>query len=34
LVNVIWTKPIAHPEADFQTTFSSLTFGYPARRER
>jgi hypothetical protein len=34
LVNVIWTKPIAHRDADFQTTFSSLTFGYPARRGR
>jgi uncharacterized GH25 family protein len=31
LVNVVWTKPIAHREADFQTTFSSLTFGYPKR---
>jgi uncharacterized GH25 family protein len=29
LVNVIWTKPIAgNPKADFETTFSSLTFGY------
>lgn len=29
LVNVIWTKPIAgNPAADFETTFSSLTFGY------
>lgn len=34
LVNVIWTKPIASRDADFQTTFSSLTFGYPARRLR
>lgn len=33
LVNVIWTKPIVgNPRADFDTTFSSLTFGYPARR--
>lgn len=31
LVNVIWTKPIAgNPKADFETTFSSLTFGYNA----
>lgn len=31
LVNVIWTKPIAgNPKADFETTFSSLTFGYSA----
>ena len=29
LVNVIWTKPITgDPRADFDTTFSSLTFGY------
>jgi uncharacterized GH25 family protein len=29
LVNVIWTKPITgNPEADFETTFSSLTFGF------
>lgn len=34
LVNVIWSKPIASPDAEFQTTFSSLTFGYPARRAR
>ena len=32
LVNVIWTRPITSPDADFQTVFSSLTFGYPARR--
>ena len=31
LVNVIWTKPIrGNPKADFETTFSSLTFGYSA----
>lgn len=34
LVNVIWTKPISSREADFMTTFSSLTFGYPASRRR
>lgn len=34
LVNVIWTRPIHLPDADFQTVFSSLTFGYPARRTR
>ncbi len=34
LVNVIWTKAIASRDADFQTTFSSLTFGYPAKRAR
>ncbi len=32
LINVIWSKPITgNPVADFQTTFSSLTFGYGAR---
>ena len=30
LVNVIWTKPVHRPDADFETTFSSLTFGYSA----
>lgn len=36
LVNVIWSEPIkGDPKADFDTTFSSLTFGYsPARRGR
>ncbi len=34
LVNVIWTHPIKSPDADFQTVFSSLTFGYPAKRTR
>lgn len=34
LVNVIWTKPISAPQADFLTTFSSLTFGYPASRKQ
>lgn len=36
LVNVIWSEPIkGDPRADFDTTFSSLTFGYsPARRGR
>jgi uncharacterized GH25 family protein len=30
LLNVIWTKPIkGNPDADFDTTFSSLTFGFP-----
>ena len=29
LVNVLWTQPIrGNPDADFDTTFSSLTFGY------
>jgi hypothetical protein len=30
--NVIWTKPIKHPHADFDTTFSSLTVCYQAAR--
>jgi len=34
LVNVIWTKPVKSPRADFLTTFSSLTFGYSAKRDR
>ena len=34
LVNVIWSQPVKSPDADFQTTFSSLTFGYPAKRNR
>jgi uncharacterized GH25 family protein len=30
LLNVVWTKPAAVPaEVDFDTTFSSLTFGFP-----
>ena len=30
LINVIWTKPIkGNPDGDFDTTFSSLTFGFP-----
>lgn len=29
-LNVIWTKPITgDPKVDFETTFSSLTFGFP-----
>ncbi len=28
--NVVWTRPISNdPKADFETTFSSLTFGFP-----
>lgn len=31
-LNVVWTKPlIGNPKAEFDTTFSSLTFGFPAR---
>lgn len=30
LLNVVWTKPVAGPsDVDFDTTFSSLTFGFP-----
>ena len=28
-MNVVWTKPIKDPRADFDTVFSSLTFGEP-----
>lgn len=29
LINVLWTRPLQNnPDADFDTTFSSLTFGY------
>jgi len=29
-LNVLWTKPLSNnPKADFDTTFSSLTFGFP-----
>ncbi len=29
-LNVIWTKPLpGNPKADFETVFSSLTFGFP-----
>jgi uncharacterized GH25 family protein len=35
LLNVVWTKAITgDPRADFETTFSSLTFGYPTGRSR
>jgi hypothetical protein len=31
LLNVVWTKPLkGRPGADFDTTFSSLAFGFPA----
>ena len=31
LLNVVWTKPAAAPaEVDFETTFSSLSFGFPS----
>jgi uncharacterized GH25 family protein len=30
LLNVVWTQPVTGPsEVDFDTTFSSLTFGFP-----
>ena len=28
--NVVWTKPIENPKADYETVFSSLSFGYPS----
>ena len=32
LLNVVWGEPVTgNPRFDFDTTFSSLTFGYPAR---
>ncbi len=31
-LNVIWSKPIKDRKADFETTFSSLTFGFPPGR--
>ena len=33
LLNVIWTKPLSHSrETDFETIFSSLSFGFPPTR--
>ena len=29
LLSTVWTRPAATPQADFETIFSSLTFGYP-----
>lgn len=35
LLNVVWSEPVAgDPKIDFDTTFSSLTFGYPAAARR
>lgn len=31
-LNVIWSKPIKDRKADFETTFSSMTFGFPPGR--
>ncbi|MBI3716640.1 MAG: DUF4198 domain-containing protein [Betaproteobacteria bacterium] len=32
LLNVIWTRPLTHSEdAEFETVFSSLSFGFPAK---
>ena len=31
-LNVVWTRPITQPDADFETVFSSLTFGFEATR--
>jgi uncharacterized GH25 family protein len=30
LLNVVWAEPINDRQVDFDTTFSSLTFGYGA----
>lgn len=33
--NVVWTRPLgSDPRADFDTTFSSLTFGFPTPAQR
>ncbi|MDP3677395.1 MAG: DUF4198 domain-containing protein [Novosphingobium sp.] len=33
LINVVWSEPVrGDPKADFDTTFSSLTFGYDRKR--
>jgi uncharacterized GH25 family protein len=33
LLNVVWTKPLLNsPDADFETIFSSLSFGFPTTR--
>jgi uncharacterized GH25 family protein len=32
LLSVVWTRPVAARTADFETVFSSLTFGYRARK--
>lgn len=32
LLNVIWTKPSSSGDADFETIFSSLSFGFPSSR--
>jgi hypothetical protein len=29
MLSVIWSRPVATRDADFETVFSSLTFGYP-----
>jgi uncharacterized GH25 family protein len=34
LLSVVWTKPVKHPKADFDTTFASLTFGFSGGDER
>lgn len=33
MLSVIWSRPVAARDADFETVFSSLTFGYPAGRQ-
>ena len=32
LLNAIWSKPVERADADFETVFASLTFGYPSKR--
>lgn len=34
LVNTIWTRPVVSSTEEFETTFSSLTFGYPNANKR
>ena len=31
MMDVVWTKPLADEGVDFETVFSSLSFGFPAR---
>ena len=34
LVSAIWSKPVQRADADFETVFASLTFGYPRARAK
>jgi uncharacterized GH25 family protein len=31
MMDAVWTKPLADEGVDFETVFSSLSFGFPAR---